>query len=74
MATDEAGWAGQDDGQSCEPEVVGTNDCFATSHPLLLESLCCLAARQDVVEADHSCRDQEPKPITVIPFPFQGQG
>lgn len=50
MATDEAGWAGQDDGGSCEPEVVGTNDCFATSHPLLLESLCCLAARQDVVE------------------------
>lgn len=51
MATDEAGWAGQDDGGSCEPEVVGTNGCFTTSHPsLLLESLCCLAAGQDVVE------------------------
>ena len=51
IATDEAGWAGQDDGGSFKPEVVGTNDCFATSHPsLLLESLCCLAARQDVVE------------------------
>jgi len=41
IATDEAGWAGQDDGGSYKPEVVGTNDCFATSHPsLLLESLC----------------------------------
>lgn len=51
MAMGEAGQAGPDDGGSPRLGVVGTADYLATSHPSsLLESLCCLAAGQHVVE------------------------
>lgn len=45
--------------------MVGTADYLATSHPsLLLESLCCLAARQHVVE-----RRDAPPFLHVSPLP-----